>query len=401
MEIHINTSDLETSNRFLRALWAEFRDVFGKFHWQPSLNKDGENKIIQFGYIKFSQYYNEHKVMLISISYKQRGTINNIDFIFPFSETQSEPRKNSEIGIKLTHCVNFALEKINNPKQYIFEIPIYSIFGSLGLYTGYLFSIIPISEKESKLILKANGYDVQDARREFKRKVISINDFLCVETNYPFKCDFNAVKISTDNNTYFNGSKDLKNQIFNNDEDWIDGIPVHNQKIIISKSGKMIIDKIAEQRIGEKLRKFLKACRHFFNARQYETHKGYDMEVSSVLYMSSLEVASLIEQEENSKSCKECGQPVYSISQRVRKLVDENVSPHIAEIIKDLYTKRSKYLHTGYDLSFQEYLQLGDLRPQLDPNNPTGCETYPMYSSIQVHEFVSFCLRKISRNIVK
>jgi hypothetical protein len=384
MEIAINIDNLEHANHFLRALWAEFRKSFGNYKWQQSLKKDGENRRIYFGYISLPNYVDDYGTMQVSISYVKRGSIKSIYFYFLFPPSGSLPDGNSELALNLRRAVNSALEKVNNLTSYILQVSVQSVYGAISYYTGNSFSLVPTSARDFMLALKVEGYDEIDADYQFDRKVNYIKDFLSVETNSLFEsASVACVMLAEENPEFFLTKNNIKNEFFMENQDWIDGSPRKDEYIILSKEGKELIDFITANNPQKPLLTFLRACNHFHGARGYEINAGryYDREVAYVLYMSALEVASLVDEDEAPKSCSQCGQKIYSISQRVKALVekyislDKQLASHIGKIIKDIYSKRSKYLHNGQDKSFKSYLSSGGFQPQLDPDNPTGCET--------------------------
>lgn len=406
MKIDINIDDLEKANHFLRALWAEFRKILGNYTWQHCPSRDGQEKRIYFGFINSPNYINDYGTMQTSISYIKRGSIQSIYFDFLFPPSGSPPTKNSELALNLQRAVNSSLAKINCLTSYIFQVPVQSFCGAISSYTGNSFSLVPISPSEFMLSLKVEGYDEIDAESQFRRKLNLINDFLSVETNSYFDvASVACVMLADENNLSLRIDNNLKHNIFVEDRDWIDGSQKIDGYIIISQEGKNFIDFIAANEPKKPLATFLRACNHFHGARGYEISAGryYDRAVADVLYMSALEVASLVDEDETPKSCSHCGQPVFSISKRVRELVEKYISPnslvssHLGKTIKDIYSKRSKYLHTGQDISYRNYLSYAGRQPQLDPDDPTGCQTtFTMSGSeIMLNEFVSFCLRKV------
>lgn len=406
MKIDINIDNIEQANHFLRALWAEFRKIFGNYTWQHCPSRDGQEKRIYFGFINSPNYLNDYGTMRTSISYVKRGSIKAIYFDFLFPPSGSPPDKNSELALNLRRAVNSALAKVNRLIPYILQVPVQSFCGAISSYTGNSFSLVPISPSDFMLALKVEAYDEIDADSQFRRKVNFINDLLSVETNSYFDiASVACVMLGEENNIFFTNNNNLKQEFFVEDRDWIDGSPKNNGYIIISKEGKNLIDFIAVNEPQKNLLTFLRACNHFHGARGYEISAGryYDREVADVLYMSALEVASLVDEDETPKSCSHCGQPVFSISKRVKELVEKYISPNslvssnLGKTIKDIYSKRSKYLHAGQDISYRNYLSYAGRQPQLDPDDPTGCQTtFTMSgSNIMLNEFVSFCLRKV------
>ena len=110
-----------------------------------------------------------------------------------------------------------------------------------------------------------------------------------------------------------------------------------------------------------------------------------------ILYMSSLEVASLIGASK-SKKCDSCGQQVHSISDRVRSYVgkDSNNDP-LVKIINSYYGLRSRYLHQG--IRFVDNSYSGSAVPLLDSNTMSNAREYYQVSLLNLREWCSYLLR--------
>jgi hypothetical protein len=119
---------------------------------------------------------------------------------------------------------------------------------------------------------------------------------------------------------------------------------------------------------------FLRASSHFHTAQKLWLVNPSPVEniteLSSVLYVSALEVATELYPLENS-TCKECGQKKYSIRKRVKELTRMHLNEYIEGFIDNYYSARSKYLHVGVLSSDASYV--GASIPQLDPTSDNGC----------------------------
>lgn len=97
--------------------------------------------------------------------------------------------------------------------------------------------------------------------------------------------------------------------------------------------------------------------------------------------------------------CPECSQPIFKISERVATVASELLeSEPMANIFKDYYSLRSKAVHTGMPFSSQNYT--GMSIPLLDPSQTNGCQSRSNPPSINLLEWVGFCLRKVLREQV-
>lgn len=98
--------------------------------------------------------------------------------------------------------------------------------------------------------------------------------------------------------------------------------------------------------------------------------------------------------DENNRHSSSCGQPTFKISERVGRLAEELYKePYMKKHFKEYYSNRSKYLHLGVRLTTQSYT--GVSIPQLNVNDPSGCEIQSIPHSINMREYVSYCLRKV------
>jgi hypothetical protein len=87
---------------------------------------------------------------------------------------------------------------------------------------------------------------------------------------------------------------------------------------------------------------------------------------------------------------------VYKIAARVTDLVKRFCGEPAARIIKDIYSKRSKYLHAGVLIS---NLYAGTSIPQIDPGSDRGITMPIDVPILNLREFSSFCLRGVLRSM--
>ena len=186
---------------------------------------------------------------------------------------------------------------------------------------------------------------------------------------------------------------ELNEEVFFQENDWIDNYPRVCNRLALWKVQKEFIEDIVANEIDLE-HSFLRACRHFHAAQKLGV-KGSHLintmvELSSVLYVSAIEVVTQLYPAENS-ICSNCGQKNYSIRKRVKELTRTHINEFIEESIDNYYDIRSKYLHVGI-LSSSTGL-IGAAIPQLDPSSESGfCRMHP---AINLGEFVSYILRSV------
>ncbi|GMG75483.1 hypothetical protein ShirakiTB12_39510 [Priestia megaterium] len=414
MEIHIGTKNIKDSNDFLRCLWAEVSKEFGKCAWiyapHKQLNKNG----IFFGFMDIGV----ESELSVSITYEKKGTIKNLYFELE-GELQTIP-KSMELHHRIKKVVKIAKSKVGNYNTFQYA-PVIFTHRPLASYKGNYFQTKIVKENLTKVEFQIQGYDSNQASGKATKKLKQIMDFLCVETNAPFWED-----------KYINEpQKTLDKEIFQVDEDFIEGTPAINNYIVLSKEGKRILDKIIcpDKQESADLQLFLKACNHFHTARKYDSGlfnsieedqlvvKGnadfQDLdrelaisrrrgdsytEIATTLYLSALEVITLTNLKEEKCNC--CGQSKFQISKRVKNLVSKYMNDSVAKKLIDYYDKRSKYLHAGIQLINDEPT-ISSI-PLLDMEDKTGCKVPIQVSLLNLREYVSYCLRKFYKeNLLK
>jgi hypothetical protein len=380
MEIstNLNLISNEESNTFLRALWAEFRQSFGKCAWQYSPRKDGENKRVYFGYVDIGI---GSKSLSVSISYKQKGVIKEIFFKENFGEFSHENRR------KILNSVDKAQENKNNLETYQFKSIVESDSLAIASYCGFHFKIDIADEVTNILLFEAKGFDEIDATTEAKRILVKILDFLSVCTNATFVIASLDVCVE-------DRFKSENEDVFNQDFDWIDSQPRIGNYLVLWEKQIKFIDNILQGKFDLN-HPFIRASSHFHSASKLwlqSTIIDNRMEISNVLYVSALEVATELYPLKNS-NCNECGQKKYSIRRQVKEITRLHLNDHIERFIDNYYSTRSKYLHAGILSSDTSYI--GASIPQLDPSSASGCRSQISMSPINLSEFVGYILRSV------
>ncbi|WP_349346280.1 hypothetical protein [Priestia megaterium] len=392
IDIYIGTKSVRESNEFLRCLWAEMSKEFGKCGWHYAPYKDGQKQKIIFGFMDI----NQEKPLEVGVTYKEKGTINNIYFLY--SHEGNEIVKGTELYNKLRKVIKVTKEGVGKLGLGIGNMAVHS-YVPLRSYQGNNFAIDAMVNGKTKISCVVKAYDENQSRGYLRQKVSQIADFLSVETNAPFR---SPKKPSMDEIISF------QEESFQEDENFINDLSIKGDYLVISKEGKKFIDKITniDQDLNPDLEIFLKACSHFHTARMQEEQMmdvgggiiytilgGNKVEIATTLYLSALEVVTLIGFTD--EKCECCQQPKYQISSRVKQLTAKYLPKHLVKDFSDYYDKRSKYLHTGMKLVTET--PTTSLVPLLDPDDKTGCD-YPYKIPLEnVREYVSFCLRKFYR----
>jgi hypothetical protein len=410
LKIHIGIKSLSESNTFLRALWANIRNEFGKCAWQYSPYRDGSSNTIFIGHMDISLI--ENKSVSCSLIYKEKGSIQSIQF---YSDVED-----AEIENRLRNCVNRA-KNDDSIKTFNLKFNIESLHAPIANYTGENFSIqVHNKSNVNSITVRVHGYDLKDA----ESNLLTIRDaFLCILSVFT-----NSVFLSPYNKSEFNGQGINKSNIFFGDYEWIDGYPIKEGKHYLLRQCLTFLDLVAEDylKLSPHFNKLIAACKQFHTGRKLDAQindqlfisseeideKGgafhlhrrdsrlreavkfeiLNSEIVNVLYVSTLETVAATFPFEK-KVCVTCNQPVFSISKRVEALVKKYLGDFVAQTIKHHYNSRSKFVHEGWLNS--KYNYSGVSIPQLDPSTSSGCHVQSSTPDINLREFTSFILRQV------
>lgn len=390
LEFQINISELNESNRFLRALWAELRETFGICAWHYRPFKNGPKQIIHIGSMCVGVTTCE-----VYLSYEKKGSIKNLYFDL------EKKILDAQVLDTLNKCVKKARETFYTTKQFMYSIVLQSCTYSPAIYSSSRFSISPFKNGLFSLKALVDGYDTTDAKTVFRQRVNEIMDVLSVFTNTAFRYPNKEVRKSA--SRY---KSKVPSEIYQKDHDWIDNIPVKNRKLILSREALIFINTLLENTDPVKeILILLKACNLYHTARKLEEQfnpqhidtqllllGASQVEMCNVLYVSALEAVSMLSAEDE-KTCQSCGQVIYGISKRVITMV-EQIEPKsgLKSIVREHYQNRSKYLHVGQTLAVHNYT--GTSIPQLDPTTSSGCMLQTVRVDKVLREATSYIIRK-------
>lgn len=429
MKIKVNNiSGLVESNNFLRALWAELRYRFGKCAWLYQPHKVGKSQTIFLGWADI----NQKQSIPISLTYSQKSIVSGIYFGALSGEHIEEA---SNLGQQLKDAVNKAYQHRNNPDTVILQVPVSSLHSSLAYYSGEWFEISPKQHPFFLLTIKLKAFDEIDAEAEVLRLSSYVLDVLSVETNSLFWL------LSQEE------SQDIASDIepeellcptintFVGDEKWMEDIPHCNEYLVISSQAVQFLDRIlSKEELNNKEKTFIRSCHHFHVAREQEVltsnrllfsgerkneegstsllmkkdprfklpskFSTRNREIATVLYMSTIEVASKIDFD-YSKKCKACGQNEYKISARVvdyvKKYLLSEEESYFCKIFKAYYSKRSNYLHEGVVLI--DHSSTGTTIPQLNPSSDSGVFQSLSVDVHSLRDWVGYMLRQQLKSI--
>lgn len=377
-------TDVASSNRLLRALWASLRQEFGNLGWCYQPVRDGDNRQIYFGLADISIL----SPILVGVTYKQRGIISHILFEDKFADKSDPIISRIESCVRTAETANesdfFMTSEIIMPSGYLFQ----------DLNELNIFSLLTIGNRTS-LTLGFSAFDKYDAEHNFNLCARPIVDVLSAFSNLFFG-------ISKPNFSSSSCLDDVQRPEYNLGVDWIDGYPMIDGKIAMPDHCLKLIRDIARNNINKDKQLILDACHHFHSARSLEqqacdfSRTETSSEMAMVLYISCLEVLSSINAP-SPETCRTCSQPKYRISTRVEEFVAHHLGAYPADMVKNIYNERSKYLHTGRLLSSRSATRT--IIPQLDSSANNGVRSPISTLHINLREFTSYCIRAVTYDL--
>lgn len=397
----IGTDTITESNNFLNSLWKNLNEKYSPnnsercpWYYIPQKIRIKQLSVTYFGSMRTKIGY-----FHIAVSYKKKGSINNIHFL-PF-ESKIDKK---EIFSKLKALIKKSKKKSDIKFNYIVSCELIGKFIGQEETVGLLDYISDdYMIKDSVLKFSIYAQDMTDAKRIASIKLRNIMNFLAVETNLYFV--YESLDIQKKDEKDENYDTEIKN-IFQEDleydiygykqDEFIDFYPSIGGSTLLSKDGKEFIQRILQTdlKIQSNLNIFLNSCYHFREGIKQELlinnkhiFVGKDMylqltkknqvEKQTIIdstithYLSSVETSTLIGF--TPEKCESCGQMQYKITSRVYEFMSTYLDETLGNIFKKIYNQRSQYLHSG--ISYAKN-QDTETRPLLDKNTGTGSIDY-------------------------
>ncbi len=381
MQIKITTAlkAPKDANYFLRALWAELRIAFGSLSGAYAPHRDGGAKTISFGQVQLGG----KDILDVNIGYITKGSLEYIEFSDSTTSLRGEISDHT-VFKSVERCVYAALDKYQRPRTYYLSTALsLSTSRSFYPYKADWVAIRPTGHGRAELRLRVEAFDDLDAEREFLITAPSICDQLTTWTNV-------LVKISSDRTASIGSDEQisLPENCTWAESDWIDGAPLIDGRIALTRDQLLFLSAFAKGIVGE-THPLFRATRHFAESLAIQD-AGYFPEICQTLLVSALEVVG--GSAAQAKNCPHCGQEMYKISARIYELAKVHLGEFAAKRIKTFYTHRSKFLHAGVLPGRHPHTR--GTSPQLDPADPTGCVVLRSgRADINLVEFTSFILR--------
>lgn len=327
VEIPVNLKDNKSSNLFLRKLFSEL----SLFEFMATPVKDSEEKIVVLGVLTFGGSNNQS--VRLSCRYEKKGCIKSMIFYdidpnIPISYLKSlveealDKYKNEFKEARIGYSFESGTHYIKPVSTNKFEI---SVNGDDGYLNSIAFS--------------AEGYDLDDVFNFNKYIVESVLDCLSIYYDMPFD----------ERHILSNRFRSILSpeELINTDPNFVPYKEIELDPFMI----QVIETIVTINKDDFDKSKIFKMARLFRDGRRVEYYglNSFSInfkEIAHSLYMSCLEV--MAEDPSKNVKCKECGQDVFKISQRVSDLIYEmSASESLKKFIKMEYGKRSKFLHAG------------------------------------------------------
>jgi hypothetical protein len=292
-----------------------------------------------------------------------------------------------DLDARLRECVTEALKPHASYKPVNLAVQVVLVpTVHLGHYRGKWWVTGALSNNRSEVGVTVGAFDDIDARHEVKLRLENILNLLAVWTN----CSLEEQQTAPNADALDKSLAD-----FWTDTDWIDDRPTSDGRALLERECIAFCDEIVAGHVAAN-DALLRSMRLFHQGISISNDSRTMGDLAAVLLVSALECIS----EGEPTTCKECGQAVYKISQRVLDLGVKHLGEGSAWLFKRHYAFRSKYLHSGRMVSTQPIT--GYSIPQLDPDAPEGCAiSVGAGHPHNLIEFVSYVIRGEIRNYVR
>lgn len=379
-EYSIGLNDINSSNLFLRCLWALMRERFGKLAWQTFNLRIPNSTTIDVGCANVYDSVTYH----VSLEYKRKGCLKCIVF-------NDVPEADAN---KLDKCVKDALQYDKFIKKRYFKVKLDdSLHFEKALGTNFCID-------GNEITMQIHGFDHVDC--EFLIKI-----FL------PIICDI----LSFYTMRYVSYGEPIIRDLRASHNTEISLVDADTDEVVSTCSPS---DRQRNIKVQEDAVKSIDDClcrnlRYDNHRNRFESSAGlyaqglfYDeismrtgsqefpyLENAIVAFMSALEIISA--EDAKPETCKTCGQLRYSIAKRVRDLVssamasgDENIADYMQKWTNNYYAKRSKYVHEGKYLSARSYS--GVSLPLLSKSSQSGLMEQNTIVPEDLKEIVRECI---------
>lgn len=370
------------SNEFLRCLWSQIRNKFGKLAWNISPMKIGEIQTIHIGYADMGNVTNDHQPTSISCTYSKKGCLKTLTWK---NDKLTNP---SQFEQKFDDCVKEAMNWDGYKKIFFLQHKLDKSI-SFKSYEGKNFTL-----DGNLLSFKIKAYDAEECKTFAQNTAKIIRSFLT----------FDTLKFISSSNSGIEILRSMTDETFvliNEDTGEETSSMSKNEKFKNLEVSKEIINQIEiflekESDYENSYTLFEKSIMTFSQAILFEEMADSPFyldfspsEYAIISYMSAMEIITL--KDIPPTKCNECNQDKYSIARRVISLSEQATNNnYLKGLISRFYSVRSKFVHSGEYLSSNNYTGLSI--PLLSSTELNGIITQKFYFDSVMKELVKECI---------
>ena len=380
-------NDCNESNMFLRAFYNSVNEKMS-LAWQFSPSRDG--KIIHIGWSTIGEMW---------IEYKERGKLNTVYIDTP----------NDRIHRLVADALDYAQNHFKEFNKYNVRV----LFKNKRLRAMVKNSIrIESYGKEgidyTSLTFQMNALGEFDARHIMYQKANTLCHLLCAYTNQLFS--ITEVELVTCDDDFY-----IENVWEEPSEDWIDDDELYrtiegteDEEIILSKEFFDLF-RISLEHMGDnrKLQLILNSAQTLYCARLLTKKERTDasLAIPGITDLINTEAVSALEplaciDEFKIEKCECCGNNVYSISKRIKKLCKKYLPEHLVKMICDeKYSERSKFLHEGFVYTYE--VGIGKSMPIISPMDGRSMSFVAPFVNRNLQDYVGYVFRKKVKEVLQ
>lgn len=332
------TSNKET-NDFLRCLWSRLSATFGGIGWQYMPMRNGSQIFV--GYASLGK----NILLNVTLYYKQRGCLSKIEFSPSGYDDESQMQK------MLKKCVDEALCSDKYLSSHYLSV---HLDKNLSFKKKCRENFIV---EGNKLILKINGFDMNDCVSMLKAQSQQVCDLMTFDTLRYVTVSGTLMEEIREKHNFKTDLVDMESEEVT---DTIEKNEMYRNLDLSEEMADYINQYLERPYMYEEHFTLFETCTQLFaqGIRNEELSRimvGLPepyTEQAITNYMSALEIITLKDKEPETCDC--CGQMKYSIARRVKDLAS-NALHGGNDFANRFYGNRSKYVHTGTLLSSNSY----------------------------------------------
>lgn len=380
-------NDCNESNMFLRAFYNSICEKMA-FGWHFMPNRDGN--VIYIGHSTFGDMW---------IEYKERGKLNTVYIDTPDNKTHKI----------VANALDYTQKHFKEYNKYNVRV----LFKNIRIHYMVKNNIRIESYGEegmdyTSLTFQMNALGEFDAKHIMYQKVNTLRHLLCVYTNqiYPIK---KVELIACDDSFYVENVWEEPN------EDWIDDDELYrviegteDEAVMLSKEFfDLFRISLDYEGYNRKLQLVLNSAQALYCARLLTKKERTDasLAIPGITDLINTEAVSALEplaciDEFKIDKCKCCGNNIYSITKKIKKLCKKYLPEYLVKIIcDDIYRERSKFLHEGSVYTYE--VGIGNSMPVINPMDGRSIAFTVPIIHYNLQDYVGYVFRKKVKELLQ